>query len=340
MRSSKEQALPPHLSKSEVDKLPLTPGVYYFNLLIASANDTVKYRTYVTRTVKGLKAFNTATDHAAWIDEAIIYQILPASFVKKGGFDAITAKLSEIKLLGINTIYLQPVTKTENGGQGYDVTDYMVVDERLGTEQQLKRLIDLSKALGMRVILDMVPNHTSVNHPFAVDAVANGKNSHYYNFYQRVNDNAPYSSFYHTDKNGFMYYFWDGLVNLNYNNPEVQQWMIEVCKYWVNKYDIDGYRFDAVWGVNARTPQFSKRLQAELKAIKPELLLLAEDKATDPAVYKNGYDAAYDWTSDTAWVSQWTWQTHHDGKKSLTIFNLADSTKRAPMLHEALFEIR
>ena len=74
-------------------------------------------------------------------------------------------------------------------------------------------------------------------------------------------------------KYGFINYFWENLVNLNYNNEEVQQWIIEACKYWIKKFDIDGYRFDAIWGVNARAPSFSKRLKMELKSIKPDLLI-------------------------------------------------------------------
>jgi glycosidase len=317
--------------------IPEKPGIYYFNLLITSGTDSVTYRTFVNRTAQGVKPFNIDTDHAPWIDEAIIYQITPNTFVKKGGFEAITAKLTEIKQLGINTIYLQPVTKTEKGGQGYDFIDYLAVDSRLGNATQLKVLIDSAKVLGLKVILDLVPNHTSVNHPYALDCVANGTNSHYFKFYQHTNDKAPYSSFYHTDANKFVYYFWHGLINLDYTNPEVQQWMTEICKYWVREFDIDGYRFDAVWGMNARAPQYARRLRTELKIIKPELLLLAEDKATDPGVYTKGFDAAYDWTADTTWVSQWTWQTTYDTKKSLTVFNLTDSTKRAEQLREALF---
>lgn len=317
--------------------IPEKPGIYYFNLLITSGTDSVTYRTYVNRTAQEVKPFNIDTDYAPWISEAIIYQITPNTFVKKGGFEAITAKLNEIKQLGINTIYLQPVTKSEKGGQGYDVIDYLAVDSRLGNAKQLKILIDSAKVLGFKVILDLVPNHTSVNHPYALDCVANGTNSHYFKFYQHANDGAPYSSFYHIDANKFVYYFWHGLINLDYTNPEVQQWMTEICKYWVREFNIDGYRFDAVWGMNARAPQYARRLRTELKIIKPEILLLAEDKATDPGVYTKGFDAAYDWTADTTWVSQWTWQTHHDTKKSFTVFNLPDSTQRAAQLHEALF---
>ena len=68
----------------------------------------------------------------------------------------------------------------------------------------------------MRVLLDIVPNHTSIHHPYAQDYAAYGQQSHYDRFYQHHFDGAPYASFYHKDEQGFVYYFWKDLVNLNY----------------------------------------------------------------------------------------------------------------------------
>jgi cyclomaltodextrinase len=190
----------------------------------------------------------------------------------------------------------------------------------------------------MRVLFDFVPNHTAISHPYAQDCVKYGHNSHYYNFYQHSNDGKPYSSYYNKGANGLISYFWKGLVNLDYDNAEVQRWMIEAIKYWLIKYDLDGYRFDSMWGVNARTPQFSKKLNTELKSIKPDLLLLAEEKPSDNILYNNGFEAAYDWTRDTAWVSQWSWQVNYNPKKSLTIFNSAELSQRSVLLHNAIFQ--
>lgn len=318
-------------------RVPEKEGIYYFNLSVTGGGDSAHYQTYVTRRSKLLYAFNANTDTVPWMDTAIVYEITPRNFVKKGTYDNITEKLPELRSLGINTIWLQPVYKTQHGGQGYDVIDYMALRPEFGTEAQLKNLIKTAKQLKMRVMFDFVPNHTSIDHPYAKDVIKNGKASHYYDYYQHKNDGKPYSSFYNTDKNGFVFYFWKDLVNLNYNNPEVQEWILQACKYWVTKYDVDGYRFDAVWGVISRTPTFTNRLRAELKAIKPDILLLAEDKGSDPNVYKRGFDAAYDWTADTTWVSQWSWQTKHDIKNNLTIFNSADTLKRAAIMREALF---
>ena len=127
------------------------------------------------------------------------------------------------------------------------------------------------------------------------------------------------------------------LVNLEYNNPEVQQWIIEAYKYWLQKFDLDGYRIDAAWAYNARNPSFGKKLQTALKSIKPDILLLVEDKGSLSKVYAKGYDAAFDWTADTSWISSWSWATDYNPPKNPTIFNYPDEQKRSSLLNKSLF---
>ena len=318
-------------------QIPDTKGDYYFNVTVFAGNCSATYSTYITRSDEGLHAFNISTDHAAWIDSAIIYEITPYVFVQDGHYDDIVAKLPEIKQLGVNTIWLQPVYKTHRGGQGYDVTDYFSLRPDLGTEKQLQELIETAKNLNLRVLFDFVPNHTSIFHPYAEDVIQSGDKSHYYNFYQHTNDGAAYSSDYKIDSLGFVHYFWNDLVNLDYSNPEVQQWMIEAYKYWLQKFDIDGYRIDAAWAYNARAPSFGKQLQTALKSIKPDILLLVEDKGALSQTYAQGYDAAYDWTSDTNWISSWSWATEYNPQKNPTIFNYSDEKKRSALLDKSFF---
>lgn len=317
---------------------PATPGIYYFNLLVVAGTDSVTYKTMAVRKGETWSAFNVDEDPPYWMNDAVIYEITPYSFVKDGGFEDILNKLPELSKLGVNTIWLQPVYQSSAKGQGYDVTDYFKVNPEYGTEAELKSLIATAKRLGMRVLFDMVLNHTSIRHPYALEAMDHGERSHYYEYYQRNNDGKPYSSLYNMDSSGFVTYFWKELPNLNYDNEEVQRWAIEICKYWVREFDIDGYRFDAIWGVNARAPEFALRLRTELKSIKPDLLMLAEDKGAGPGPYARGFDAAYPWTSDTIWVSQWTWQYDYHAEQNLTVFNYPEADERDELLEEILFE--
>jgi glycosidase len=215
------------------------------------------------------------------------------------------------------------------GGHGYGITNYFKIRSELGTGADLNKLIQTAHHYGIKVMLDMVPNHSYIDHPYARNSVEYGTDSHYYDFYQRdvsFNPSVPYSEFYHPHPEGFVYYFWEDLPNLNYDNAEVQRWMIEICKYWIEQFDIDGYRFDAVWGVNARKPDFTRQLRLALKRIKPEILMLAEDKATSSMVFEEQFDVAFDWARDPYWVSKWSWQTEYNDwweDKNYTIFNSA-----------------
>ncbi len=318
-------------------QIPNINGDYFFTVTIYSNNDSVKFTTYVTRSDTGLHAFNIANDHAAWIDSAIIYEITPYVFVHEGQYPDITKKLPELKEMGINTIWLQPICKTHNGEQGYDVIDYFSLRPDLGTESQLHDLISTAKNLNMHVLFDFVPNHTSIFHPYAKEVKQYGGQSHYYNFYQHTNDGAKYSSQEQIDSNGFVHYFWNDLVNLDYNNPETQQWILEAFKYWLRKFDIDGYRIDAAWAFNARNSSFGKQLQTSLKSIRPDILLLAEDKGALRSVYAEGYDAAYDWMADSGWISKWSWSTDYNPSKNPTIFNYYDENSRSTLLNKSLF---
>src|SRR6476469_7057883 len=93
-------------------RIPDIKGDYFFSVTVYSGKDSVKYTTYVTRSSSGLHAFDISNEHAAWIDSAIIYEITPRIFVQDGQYPDITKKLPELKELGINTIWLQPVYKT------------------------------------------------------------------------------------------------------------------------------------------------------------------------------------------------------------------------------------
>ena len=316
--------------------LPSAKGDYYFNLTVTARNNKVKFETIVTRSDK-IHCFNLRTDHANWIYNAVIYEITPGIFAENSNYDSITQRLPELSKLGVNTIWLQPVYETHKGWQGYDVTDYFSLRKDLGTEQQLQHLISKAKSLHMKVLFDFVGNHTSIFHPYFEDAV-HDSDSHYYNFYQHTNDGAKYSSLYKKDSLGFYHYFWKDLVNLNFENAEVKRWMIEACKYWLQKFDLDGYRFDAAWAFNARDTLFGRQLQEELKSIKPDLLLLAEDKGERGKVYEQGFDEAYDWKTDTAWISHWNWQHDYNPPHNPTMFNFPDEDKRGAKLINALFE--
>ena len=318
--------------------IPDLTGNYYFDLLVISGEDSLRTQTLVVRNEDGLNAFNIDSDSPPWMEKAVIYELTPYNFVASGNYSAINNKLDDLDDLGINTLWIQPVFEVSYEGQGYNVTDYFSLNPALGSELELNQLITKAKSLGMKILFDIPLSQTSIDHPYARDIFSKGENSEYYDYYQHEILGNAYSSIVTQGTNNFLHYFWDDLVLLNYDNEEVQRWMLEACKYWVEKYDIDGYRFDAIWGVNARNLSFGMRLREELKSIKPDLLLLAEDKGSDIQVYEQGFDAAYDWTDNMTWVSQWAWEYEYSEEMSKTVFNHPDVSMRGELLREALFQ--
>ncbi|MFZ5477311.1 MAG: alpha-amylase family glycosyl hydrolase [Myxococcota bacterium] len=223
-------------------------------------------------------------EHPAWVDDAVVYGVVPF-FFGDGGFADVIDRLDEIEALGATVLWLSPVTDCPDDDFGYAVTNHFGLRDTFGPEEDFRLLVDEAHARGMKVILDFVPNHTSDEHPYWSGA--------YDGFYD---DEVPY------------YFEWDNLRNLDYDNPEVQRMMVEAFAYWVREYDVDGFRADVAWGVKDRAPEFWPVWRQELKRVKPDLLLLAEASARDPYWFDHGFDVAYDWTwelGEWAWGSAW-----------------------------------
>lgn len=319
-------------------------GEYYYDVFVEDAHGNEgNARTFVTVDSTGIEPFDINRDHARWIDDAIIYEVTPYIFQENGKWRHITARLDEIAALGVNTLWIQPVFEAQSegpntSGQGYGITNYFRLRSDLGTEADLRELVRSAKEdYGLRVLFDFVPNHTSIEHPYAQDVIAHGSKSHYYDLYLTEPDDAPYSQHYHHSARGpFLYYFWAKLVIIDWSDPEAYRWMMEAGRKWIEDYDIDGYRIDAVWGVNARTPRAMQNWRFDLKRLKPEILLLGEDKATWPSSFEDRFDVAYDWYAEEGWVSHWTWQTDYDESFNRTIFNDGSENERSALLRKAL----
>ncbi len=239
-----------------------------------------------------LYAVDRGREPPAWLERAVVYGVVPPLFGEPA-FDAVTERLPELAELGVNTLWLSPIFESPDGDFGYAVEDYFAVRDEWGTEARLRAMIERAHALGMKVILDFVPNHTSAEHRYFRDAEEHGERSPYWDFYERGEDGEPTH-----------YFDWEHLPNLDYDNPEVRRWMTEAFAYWTRELDVDGFRVDVAWGVLERSPGFFDALREELVRIEPDVLLLAEASAADPRALEGGFDAAYDWTTE---VGRWAW---------------------------------
>ena len=222
----------------------------------------------------------------SWIDDAIVYEIYPRSFSDQGGFLGVIDKIPYMTELGINTIWFMPIYKGPTT-HGYEITDYLGFEEDYGTEAEFKQMMTQLKSANIKVILDFVVNHTSIQHPFM-------QNIFQYRTY------SPYADFYlwtgEPGNSNFDYFFnWATLPNLNYQSADVNNYFLKVAEHWVRTYFIDGYRCDVAWGVEQRSSTFWSEWRSRLKNIKPEIFLEAEASSSDSTFYQNRFDSANDW---------------------------------------------
>lgn len=158
-----------------------------------------------------------------------IYQIFPRNFSKEGTFDEITKQLNRIKDLGVDIIYLMPIheigvlARKGTYGSPYAIKDYYSISPDLGTLEQFKNLINETHKLGMKIIIDMVFNHTSP------DNVLIETNPEYY--------------FYKNGKRGNRVGDWSDIVDLDNYREDTRRYLCDVLKYWI-EVGVDGFRFD------------------------------------------------------------------------------------------------
>jgi glycosidase len=229
---------------------------------------------------------------ADWLDGAVIYGVLPPLYGEPP-LAAATAALPRIAALGVTALWLSPLFATPPGDFGYAVTDYFRVRSDFGSDQDLKSFVERAHGLGLEVLLDFVPNHTSTQHPYFAQAEAFGTRSHYYDFYQR--DARGQSQH---------YFDWQHLPNLNYDSTEVRAWMTSAAEHWLQNFGIDGYRVDAAWGIAQRSPAFYDFWSRTLRQSGRRVALIAEASARDAFYLQHGFDAAYDWTEE---LGHWAW---------------------------------
>jgi cyclomaltodextrinase len=230
-------------------------------------------------------------EHPAWIDRAIVYA--PVHRLWGGGAASVEERLPYLRDLGVDALWLWPPVTTRAPGEEYAIADYFSIDEEWGSTEETRSLVDRAHELGLRVMLDFVPNHSSIEHRYYQAALKEGPGSHYWEFYDR----KPNGHYTH-------YFDWTHLPNLNYDNPQVRTMMTEAFAYWIREFDVDGFRVDAAWGIKRRRPDYWIGWREALKRIKPDLFLLAEATARDRYYFENGFDVGYDWTDNPG---QWPW---------------------------------
>jgi alpha-amylase len=245
----------------------------------------------------------------AWWHEAVFYEIFVRSFYDSnsdgiGDLNGITAKLDYLNDgdpnttndLGVTGLWLMPIHPSPSY-HGYDVTNYFDVNPDYGTLTDFKRLLAEAHKRGIRIIIDLVVNHTSREHPWFVHA--EGANSSWHDWY-RWSATDPHTigpwgqQVWHPAPNGEFYYgvFWEGMPDLNYKNPAVVAELDTIMRFWL-ELGIDGFRVDGarymvedgnVLADSAGTHAFFRHVRQFVKSVNPNAMTVGEVWTSNDAV--------------------------------------------------------
>ncbi|WP_037986436.1 glycoside hydrolase family 13 protein [Thalassobacillus devorans] len=197
-----------------------------------------------------------------WWKEAVAYQIYPRSFMDSNGdgigdIKGVISKLDYLKDLGIDVIWICPIYSSPNDDNGYDISDYKGIMEEFGTMADFDQLLKEVHKRGMRLIMDLVINHTSDEHPWFIESRSSKDNPYrdYYIWHPGKNGKEPNNwesifggtawEFDPETKEYYMHVFSRKQPDLNWENPEVRKNLYEMVNWWLDK-GIDGFRIDAI----------------------------------------------------------------------------------------------
>lgn len=197
-----------------------------------------------------------------WWKKAVVYQVYPKSFQDSNGdgigdLKGITSRLDYLKKLGIDAIWLSPVYQSPQVDNGYDISDYEAIDPQYGTMADMDELISEAKKRGIRIIMDLVVNHTSDQHKWFIEARKSKDNPYrdYYIWRDPVDEHEPNelksafsgSAWKLDEKTGqyYLHFFADQQPDLNWKNPTLRQKIYDMMNFWIDK-GIGGFRMDVI----------------------------------------------------------------------------------------------
>jgi glycosidase len=213
-----------------------------------------------------------------WVHDAVIYEVYLRSFSPEGSFAALERRLPELKELGVTVVWLMPVhpvgvaKRKGSLGSPYAVRDFHAVNPEFGTMDDFRSLVAATHAEGMRIIIDLVANHTAWDNPLITE------HPDWYTRDAKGRIIAPNPD-------------WSDVADLDYSKSDLRAWMIDMMAWWVRDVGIDGFRCDVAEMV---PNDFWVEAVRELRRIKP-ILMLAE--GAHPALHIDAFDMTYAWNT-------------------------------------------
>ena len=207
---------------------------------------------------------------STWWQRAVVYQVYPRSFYDSNGdgigdLNGVRAKLDYIRRLGVDVIWLNPIYKSPNDDNGYDISDYRAIMDEFGTMEDFDRLLAEAHEKGLRIVMDLVVNHTSDEHPWFIESRKSAESPYrdYYIWREGKDGNPPNnwgasfrgSAWERCEETG-MYYlhtFSKKQPDLNWENETVRGEVYDLMRFWLDK-GIDGFRMDVINYIS-KTPE-------------------------------------------------------------------------------------
>ena len=217
---------------------------------------------FATHSVSSQKVKSSDTLQQKWWKEAVVYQVYPRSFKDSDGdgvgdIKGIISKLDYIKSLGIDAVWLNPIYSSPNDDNGYDISNYREIMKDFGTMQDFDLLLKEMHKRGIKLIMDLVVNHSSDEHEWFKQSRSSRDNPYrnYYHWWPAEKGKPPYRwSFFDVNSDAWKYdaqtnsyylhYFSQKQPDLNWENPKVRHEIYDIMRFWLDK-GIDGFRMDA-----------------------------------------------------------------------------------------------
>jgi 1,4-alpha-glucan branching enzyme len=214
-------------------------------------------------------------NHPVWLKDACLYEVNIRQNTPEGTFNAFVGQLQGLRDMGVDILWLMPINpigiEGRKGplGSYYSVMDYYAVNPEFGTMEDFKSLVKKAHEIGLKVIIDWVPNHSSKDNMLTKD------HPEYYLKDSLGNLKSPFD--------------WTDVAQFDYDQPALRQYMIDALKFWLKETDIDGFRFDVAHMIPV---SFWNTVRPALYEVK-EVFMLAE--SDQPVLNKEAFDATYDW---------------------------------------------
>lgn len=266
-----------------IDRAALSPGTHRVHAVAAGESYSVPDVVAVDVMPDGTVAVERPNDPPEWGLDATVYEVYVRSFADPNEGQSrladVTERLSYLDDLGVDTIWMTPVLQNDGYPHGYNTVDFFAIADDLGTREEYEELVARAHDRDMKILFDLVCNHSAREHPYFRDAYEN-PDSPYRDWYEWQEDGEPGT-----------YFDWPFIANFDYSTLAVRRHILDAVDEWAPL--VDGFRVDMAWAV---PDPFWREVRDRVKTIDPEFLLVDETIPYVPEFANLTFDVHFDST--------------------------------------------